>query len=156
MLKTTREKLSRFNYLLGETEAAYHEVSVKLGCSDSAMKILYAICDNGGCCALRTIRRRSGLSKQTMNSALRKLEAEGILLLENDGAKAKNARLTARGQAVAARTAVRILQIEKDIFACWSEEEVESYLRLTERFLTNFKERAAQLERKETYADPIL
>lgn len=149
MAKTTREKLNRFNYLFGETEAAYHEVSLKMGYPDSAMKILYAICDNGGSCPLRTIRRRSGLSKQTMNSAIRKLEAEDILRLELDGARAKIAFLTAHGQTVAEATAMRILEIEKDIFARWSEEEVETYLRLTEQFLTNFRERTAHLERKE-------
>lgn len=148
MANTIREKLNRFNYLFGETEAAYHEVSLKMGYSDSAMKILYAICDNGGSCPLRTIRRRSGLSKQTMNSAIRKLEAEGVLYLENAGARAKNACLTDAGRAVAERTAMRIQQIENDILACWTKEEVETYLRLTERFLADFKERTAQLERK--------
>ena len=83
-----------------------------------------------------------------MNSAIRKLEAEDVLQLELDGGRAKNARLTAHGQAVAEATAMRIIQIEKDIFACWSEEEVETYLRLTERYLADFKERTAQLERK--------
>lgn len=148
MTRTTQERLNRFNYLLGETEAAYHELSLKMGYPDSAMKVLYAICDNGGSCPLRTIRRRSGLSKQTMNSAIRKLEAEDVLQLELDGGRAKNARLTAHGQAVAEATAMRIIQIEKDIFACWSEEAVETYLRLTERYLADFKERTAQLERK--------
>lgn len=145
MAKSTQEHLSRFNYLFGETEAAYHEASVRLGCSDSAMKILYAVCDNGGSCPLPTIRRRSGLSKQTMNSAIRKLEAEGVLYLESAGARAKNACLTAHGRAVAERTAARIQQIEKDIFSCWSEEEMEIYLRLTEQFLIKFRERTAQL-----------
>lgn len=145
MAKNTREHLSRFNYLLGETEAAYHEASVKLGCSDSAVKILYAICDNGGSCPLRTIRRRSGLSKQTMNSAIRKLEAEGVLYLEKAGARAKNACLTDVGRAVTKRTAMRIQQIENDILACWSEEELKTYLRLTEQFLVKFRERTAQL-----------
>ena len=145
MAKNTREHLSRFNYLLGETEAADHEASVKLGCSDSAVKILYAICDNGGSCPLRAIRRRSGLSTQTMNSAIRKLEAEGVLYLENDGARAKNACLTELGRAVAERTAMRIQQIENDILACWTEEELETYLRLTEQFLIKFRERTAQL-----------
>lgn len=149
MKETSRENLRRFNYLFGETEAAYHEAYHKLGYADSAMKILYAICDNGGSCLLQTVRRRSGLNKQTVNSAIRKLEAEGILYLENAGAKAKNACLTAHGQAVAEQTAMRILQIEKDIFACWSEEEVEAYLRLTEQFLNDFRERTARIERKE-------
>ena len=46
------KKLKRYNYLIGETEATYHEISLKLGLSDSAMKILYAICDNGKSCLL--------------------------------------------------------------------------------------------------------
>ena len=83
-----------------------------------------------------------------MNSAIRKLEAEDVLQLELDGGRAKNARLTAHGQAVAEATAMRILRIEKDIFACWSEEEVETYLRLTERYLADFKEGTTQLKRK--------
>lgn len=155
MVRNTQENLNKFNYLFGETEAAYHEVSLKMGYPDSAMKILYAICDNGGSCPLRTIRRRSGLSKQTMNSAIRKLEGEDILYLEQDGPRAKNAHLTAHGRAVAEETAMRILQIEKDIFACWTEEEVQIYLRLTERYLADFRERTARLERKASYEDTI-
>ncbi len=67
--------MKRFNYLLGEMDAVYHEISLKLGMSDSAMIILYTICDIGDCCLLTEICRLSGLSKQTVNSALRKLEA---------------------------------------------------------------------------------
>ena len=76
MHSTTQDSLQRFNYLFGETDALYHELALKLGLSDSAMKILYVICDTGEPCLLREICRRSGLSKQTLNSALRKLEAD--------------------------------------------------------------------------------
>lgn len=156
MASPTQESLRRYNYLFGETEAAYHDACLKLGCSDSAMKILYAVCDNGGSCPLRTIRRCSGLSKQTMNSSIRKLEAEGMLYLESAGGREKSACLTERGRAAAEQTAMRILHIEEDIFSCWPREDVEAYLRLTEKFLNDFKERSARLERKESYAHPIL
>lgn len=86
--------MKRYNYLLGEIEASYHEVSLKLGLSDSAMKILYAICDNGESCLLQDICRRSGLSKQTINSAVRKLEAEGMIYLEMADSKHKKVCLT--------------------------------------------------------------
>ena len=145
MSETTRRDLKRYNYLFGETEAVYHEAYLKLGLSDSAMRILYTICDNGGSCPLQTIRRYSGLTKQTMNSAIRKLEAEGVLYLEKAGGKAKTARLTAAGQTLAQNTAMRILNIENDIFACWSAQEVQVYLRLTEKFLSDFRERTARL-----------
>ena len=32
--------MKRFNYLLGEMDAVYHEMALKLGLSDSAMIIL--------------------------------------------------------------------------------------------------------------------
>ena len=66
--------MRRYNHLLGEIDGVYHEMSLKLGLSDSAMIVLYTICDSGSSCLLRDICRYSGLSKQTVNSALRKLE----------------------------------------------------------------------------------
>ena len=41
------KELRRLNYLMGETNAAYHEAALRLGLSDSAMRILYAVCDRG-------------------------------------------------------------------------------------------------------------
>ena len=141
----TFQKLSRFNYLLGETEAAYHDAALKLGLSDSAMRILYAICDLGDGCPLQSVCRRSGLSKQTVNSAIRKLEREGALYLERTSARTKQICLTEHGKALAARTAQRILQMENEIFSTWPAGDVEIYLRLTERFLTDFRQKSSIL-----------
>ena len=82
--------MRRCNHLVGEIDGVYHEMALKLGLSDSAMIVLYTVCDSGGPCPLRDICRRSGLTKQTVNSAIRKLEREGILYLETAGPKAKN------------------------------------------------------------------
>ena len=37
----------RCNYLLNETDAAYHEAAIRFGLSDSCMIVLYTICDAG-------------------------------------------------------------------------------------------------------------
>lgn len=137
--------MKRYNHLIGEIDAVYHEMSRKLGLSDSAMAILYTICDNGECCMLQEIRRRSGLSKQTIHSAIRKLEAEGILYLEQVSPKTKNVCLTEQGKRLANRTAVRLIEIENAIFEAWSKEDVGRYLSLTEKFLTELKEKSRQL-----------
>ena len=55
----------RCNYLFGETNAVYHDMAVKMGLSDSAMNILYTICDSGESCLLKEICRRSGISKHS-------------------------------------------------------------------------------------------
>lgn len=135
------KEMKRFNYLIGEIDAAYHEMSLKLGLSDSAMRILYTICDNGECCLLQEICRRSGVSKQTINSAIRKLEKEGIVYLEPAGTRNKNVCLTDKGKRLAERTAARMIEAENDIFASWKKEDVEKYLELTERFLIAFREK---------------
>ncbi len=69
--------INRFNYLLSETDAVYHDMSKRLGLSDSISQILYTICDLGDGCLLQEICRRCGLSKQTVNSAIRRLESDG-------------------------------------------------------------------------------
>lgn len=134
--------MKRCNYLLGETEAVYHEIAWKFGLSDSAMKVLYTICDHGESCPLQIICRHSGLSKQTVNSALRKLEAEDILYLEPAGAKNKNVCLTEAGKLLAERTAKRVLQAENEIFASWPQEDMQKYLELAERFLRSLQDKA--------------
>lgn len=134
--------MKRFNYLLGEMEAAYHGMSLKVGLSDSAMKILYTVCDNGDCCPLQRICRYSGLSKQTVNSALRKMEKEGILYLEPAGPKNKNVCLTETGKLLTQRTAGQIYGIENEILESWPQEDVQKYLELTERFLRSFQDKA--------------
>lgn len=133
------KELKRYNYLSSEIAASYHEISSKLGLPDSSMIVLYTIFDNGGSCLLRDIVHNSGISKQTVNSALRKLEVEGIIYLEPAGAKNKTVCLTEQGKALADRTAGQIIAIENDIFSSWSPDDVEKYLALTERYLQDFR-----------------
>ncbi|MGN0364750.1 MAG: MarR family winged helix-turn-helix transcriptional regulator [Suilimivivens sp.] len=138
-------EMKRYNHLVGEMNAVYHDISLHLGLSDSAMIILYTICDNGDSCLLQEISRRSGVSKQTINSAIRKLEKEGIVYLKSVGAKNKNVCLTDEGKQLAKHTAIRLIEIENDIFTSWEKDDVEKYIELTERFLSSLKEKNSSL-----------
>ena len=120
-------------------------MSLKLGISDSAMAILYTVCDSGDCCPLQEICRRSGIRKQTLNSALRKLEQEDIVYLKSVGPRNKTVCLTPKGRQLAQRSAVQIIEAENDIFASWPEEDVDAFLALTEKFLTALRKKAQQL-----------
>lgn len=140
------KSMKRFNHLLGEMDAVYHEMGLKLGMPDSAMIVLYTICDSGEHCLLQDICRRSGLSKQTVNSALRRLEADGILYLEPAGSKAKRVCLTESGKGFADQTAGQIIKAENEIFDSWHQEDVDKYLELTEAFLAALREKAKALE----------
>lgn len=139
------KELKRYNYLFGETGAVYHEMYMKFGLSDSAMSVLYAVLENGGSCMLRDVCYFTGISKQTINSAVRKLESEGIVYLETVGSKNKKIYLTKEGQNLAEKTAGCVIETENEIFASWSQKDVEKYLELTERFMLDLKEKAENI-----------
>ena len=145
MLKKISKEMKRYNYLIGEIEATYHEASLKLGLSDSALKILYALCDVGEGCLLQDICFYTGISKQTINSALRKLEEEKVLYLKPFNAKSKKVYLTEKGRKLAEKTAYRILQAEDEIFASWEKEDVEKYLELTEKYQLCLQEKIKEI-----------
>ncbi len=140
------KELRRYNYLFGETGLVYHEMYLKLGLSDSAASILYVLLENGDCCLLRDVCYFTGLNKQTVNSALRKLEADGAVCLEMADGKRKLVRLTEKGKILADKTAGRILAAEDEIFASWPQEDVQKYLELTEAFMLALKEKAESME----------
>ena len=135
------KELRRFNHLLGEINGVYHEVSVKLGLPDSVMMVLYTLCSEGDPCPLQVIVRQSGASKQTINSAIRRLEREEIIGLEAAAGRGKNVRLTEKGRELVRRKVVPIVKIEDEIYASWTWEELREHLERTERFLTALKEK---------------
>lgn len=139
--------LKRFDHLTNEIDAAYHEAALRLGLSDSALMILYTICTFGSSCLLRDINRLSGVSKQTINSALRRLEADGVVFLETLDGRKKRVCLTEKGMELADRTAVRLIKIENDIFSSWPKKEREMYLELTQKYLDHFREKIKDLTR---------
>ena len=53
MAYTSRD-MRRYNHLLQETDAVYHDMAQHWGLSDSVMGVLYTLCDAGGRCRLRT------------------------------------------------------------------------------------------------------
>lgn len=135
----TTEGMKRLNHLVSETDAVYHEAALRMGMSDSTMQILYILCDRGGDCPLGEICSLSGISKQTINSALRKLEEEGIVYLEGMGGKRKRVCLTDKGRSRTERTVVRLIEIENGILDSWPKAELEQYLGSMERYLTTLK-----------------
>ena len=87
----------------------------------------------------------SGASKQTINSALRKLESEGIVYLETVEGRKKKVYLTENGRKLAGNTVLRVIEAENEIFASWSDEEKSIYIDLTQRYLAQFKEKVKEL-----------
>ncbi len=135
----------KYNQLLGELDSSYHSINLKLNISDSAMRILYAICESGDECQLKDICLKSGLSKQTINSSIRNLEREDIVYLTQSEKKGKKVHLTSKGKEITKNTALKLITIENEILDAWSEEDVKTYLFLTEKYLNDFKKKVKEL-----------
>lgn len=88
---------------------------------------------------LYDICNESGISKQTINSAIRKLESDEILYLEQDKGKTKRVCLTEKGKVYVTQTAARLVEAECNAFSDWTEEEVNLYLRLIEKYNASFR-----------------
>lgn len=135
MVQNTLEQIHRINYLSAEMDAVYHQAALKIGLTDSAMHVLYSIYDNHGWCLLSDIYKHSGISKQTVNSAVRKLEAEEIIYLEPFKGRTKKVLLTDKGKDYILHTAARIYQAEADAYASWTDEELNTYVQLMEKYI---------------------
>lgn len=138
-------EIRRINYLTAEMDALYHRASLKLRISDSVSVVLYSIYDADNDCLLSDIYKKSGISKQTVNSAIRSLEADGILYLEQYNGRSKRIVLTDKGKEYVQKTAARLFQAEIDAFASWTEDEVSSYIRLMEKYADCFRQQVENL-----------
>lgn len=138
------EKIHKINYLTAELDALYHQASLKIGLADSAMCVLYAIHDNGESCLLSDIYKQFGISKQTVNSAIRKLEDDGIIYLEQFKGKSKIVLLTEKGKQYVTETVARLVKAETNALEIWSGEEIDIYISLIEKYVSTFK---AQVEK---------
>lgn len=145
MKEDRRALIHRINYLTSEMNGLYHQSSLKLGITDSVSVVLYTIYDAGGECLLGDIQKNSGISKQTIHSAVRSLESEGILCLEPHDGRSKRVLLTPKGKVYLEATVARLYQAEVNAFDSWTREEVEAYVALMEKYLRCFSRQVEKL-----------
>lgn len=138
-------KIRKINYLISEMDALYHLASLKMGISDSVSIVLYAIYDSGNGCLLSDVYKKSGISKQTVNSAVRKLETEEILYLEQHTGRSKRIFLTDRGKTFVRETVARLYEAEAGVFDTWREEEVNTYINLMKKYADCLRQQVDRL-----------
>ncbi len=145
MNKKIFDQVHRINYLAAEMDALYHQASLKIGLADSAMCVLYAIYDNGEECMLSDIYKQFGISKQTVNSALRKLEDEGIIYLEQFQGRTKKVFLTDKGKDYVKHNVALLYEAESKAYESWTEDELNTHVSLMEKYVESFREQVKKL-----------
>ncbi len=139
------EHLHRINYLSAEINSLYHQAALKLGLADSEMYILYMLYDNEGSCMLADMSKASGISKQTVNSAIRRLENEDVVYLQQQRGKTKKVCLTSKGREYAEKTVAKIFAAEARAYSDWTDEEISLHLKLLEKYADSFRESLEEL-----------
>lgn len=145
MKKERIDYIHKINFLFSEMNALYHRSSLKLGISDSVSVVLYTIYDEGENCLLSDIYKKSGISKQTVNSAVRSLEAKGILYLEQYTKRSKKIVLTEKGKEYIAQTAQKLFEAEVSAFDTWTQEEIEKYISFLQKYSECFRKEVEKL-----------
>lgn len=132
-------KAGEYTYLAGEINALYHEAAVKMGISDSVQNILYVLCEKDGKCLQSEVSKLTGISRQTINSAVRKLEKDEIIYLEQGKGRNTILCLTEKGKEFASEKIYPLYEVENKIWNDWTPEEQERYLTLTRKYRDGLK-----------------
>lgn len=138
--------LQELNGIYKETDDLYHEVALEMGLSDSAFDILYTVCQEGDGCLQRDVCKLCYTRKQTVNSAIRKLEREGYLMLKPGKGRDMHIFLTASGEKLIKEKIQPVAEREEAAFFQLSERERAELLRLNKKYLRQLREQLKQMQ----------
>lgn len=131
-----------FNQLYKELDETYQGFAAKCGLSASAMWIIYSLRAGGdGCNTQAEIAKRYFLKKQSVCSAIRKLEQDGyiVLLSMPNNAKNKILKLTDKGVDFAKEKIDALLKAEQSTFENLTLREQNQFIKLYEKYIAALK-----------------
>lgn len=136
--------LRAYNELFRKENELYHHVADRLGLSDSAFNILYAIYDSDLGCTQKEICTFTGLPKQTVHSSIRKMVEQGYLYTKAQG-KVVRVYFTDTGHVLAKRCIEPIQAAEEAAFGVMSKQECDEFLRLFTLYLKGLQDKFAHV-----------
>lgn len=140
-----KEAQLQYMHLYKEMDVSYYALSCAQQLVPSEMDIYYAITVLGDGCRQRDICALALSRKQTINSALKKMEKQGLLRLESGKGREKHIYLTASGRRNADESVKPIYDAEQAAFAEMAEAEREQLVALTGKFIHLLQKQTAHL-----------
>ena len=137
--------------LYRESDKLYYELARNCGLSETAYWILYAIEVSGGSITQREIASNFSYSKQTVNSALKTLEARGLVELDyvEGSRKSKLVSLTPDGRAFSDERIRPAIAAEDRAFLSLAPEARLELLRLVSAYTEAIDRGLAKLQEGE-------
>ena len=139
-------KMILYNQFSKELDGLYHLYARKSGLSDTAFWILYSV-EESQSVYTQELCEDWSYSRQTVNSALKKLVEQEIIELRPLPGNRKNKQivLTASGKALVAEIISPLIEAERNSFLKLGEEDGEEFLRLTKSHLELFHREIEQI-----------
>ena len=137
--------------LYRESDKLYYELARNCGLSETAYWILYAIEVSGGSITQREIASNFSYSKQTVSSALKTLEARGLVELDyvEGSRRSKLVSLTPDGRAFSDERIRPAIAAEDRAFTTLAPEERLELLRLASAYTEAIDRELAKLREGE-------
>ncbi len=126
------ERIATMNRMLREYGSLYEGVAARLGVPDSVFDTLYTLYLHDGA-TQKEICDISYVSKQTIHSAVMRLERDGLIRTERGHGRAVKLFLTETGRAEAARIARPVVEVEQRAYDVLSPREFDELLGYLDR-----------------------
>lgn len=128
-------ELKEFNSLYKELDGLYHRIALQIGLSDSAFFIMYSIAEFGDGCLQKDIAEQYFISRKTINSSIKNLEAQGYITLKKGNRRDMHIYLTQAGQEFVDEKIAAVFEIENSVFDEFSKEECQQFIQLTKKYV---------------------
>jgi len=128
--------LMKYNALYKENDDIYRQFAKKMNISESELWILYVMRLYGEGLTQKELCDVVFMPKQSVNTALKKMEKDGYIVLEyaENSRKNKVIKFTEKGLRHSKKTADKIIEAERSVFAHFSDEEIEFWFEINDRF----------------------
>lgn len=141
MSEQIHKQLIEYYEVYKETDALYSAVAERSGMSSAMFWTMYAVCSKDGPCAQKDVCGICAMSKQTVHSALKKLQAQGYLYLDVSPAdrRSKYIFLTELGERYRKEKLYPLFEAEKSAFAGMDEAARTGLLRGSRAYLRQLR-----------------
>ena len=140
-----RKKLYVYNNVLKSVDESYRNVAKRYGLSEAAFWTLYTLRMEAGDMTQSDVCTVLYQAKQTVNSALKKLENEGYITLTPSGVHSKNISLTDKGTRLCESTVDKVIAAECKALDEMTDNEISTMITLHRKYCDLLKSNINQL-----------
>lgn len=130
--------LAEFNRAHKRMNVLYHNYAKNAGISDAAFWLMYSLYEKGGPCTQTELCEAWLFAPQTINSALKALEKQGLITLElvPNSKKNKQFFFTEAGEKLVKEKIDPLVQAEEQSFLRLEESERNELLKITQKHIS--------------------